>query len=739
MFRQVRDTAEGPDARPLERDRRGVALSPGTGEFALEPQVARYVFEGGASATANVNNSECRPDMLVALDQLAAELPACGHVSLVVSWFGDDLRAGQCRVEPRIEEANRGAEPEPWSVAGLTTASARLVGLDAAGRPVFGGTPSDGSVIRAIREMKARGLKVMLYPFLLMDVPPGNTLPDPWTGAIGQPPFPWRGRITTERAPGVAGSPDQTAAAAAEVDAFIGTVQASDFSVSDDAIAYSGPDEWTWSRFALHFAALGAAAGGVEAICIGTELRSLTQIRSDRTTYPAVERLRALAAEVRALLPEAKISYAADWSEYFGHQPQDGSGDRIFHLDPLWADANIDFVGIDDYLPLSDWRHDGPNADRDAGVPAVWSLPYLKSNVEGGELYDFFYASASDRTAQIRSPIADGAHGEPWVFRPKDIRSWWANPHHDRVGGVRSAAPTGWVPASKPVWLTETGCPAVDLGANQPNLFFDPKSSESAFPHFSTGARDDTMQRRYVQAKLEYWQEAANNPVSPVYGGAMIPAGRIYVWTWDLRPFPDFPMRESVWSDGPNYELGHWLPGRVSSGDLADVVHEIVREAGRGGGCRAPLRHRARHAAGGAGHRARRPAAADAGAWLRCARGGGDARLSQPRRGGAGRARARTSGRLRRPARPRDPRARQRRGTPRSGAALLSRRRERFPCCRVPRLACPTAIWRGPRELGAARDAAARAGRRSPIAGWPRRGGPATASSFALPPEAVWA
>jgi len=581
VFRQVRDRPDAPEhAPPLPEIVEAVALSPGTGEFALEPGVTRYVFEGGATRTANVNSDLCRTDMIAGLDQLQAELPRAGHVSLVVSWFGDDLRAGLCRVEPRVEEPGRVAEPEPWSVAGLDSATARIVGRDGQGRPVYGGTPSDGSVIRAIREMKARGLKVMLYPFLLMDVAPDNALTDPWTGTVGQPPYPWRGRITLSAAPGRPGSPDQTAAAAGEVDAFMGSVTAADFAVSEDTIAYAGPDEWTWSRFALHLAALGAAAGGVEAICIGTELRGLTRIRSERTRYPMVDRLRALAGEVRALLPGALISYAADWSEYFGHQPGDGTGDRLFHLDPLWADANVDFIGIDDYLPLSDWRHEGPNADREAGADSVWSLSYLKSNMEGGEHYDFFYASTADREAQIRSPIVDSAHGEDWIFRPKDIRNWWASPHHDRVGGVRSPSPTAWIPESKPVWLTETGCPAVDLGANQPNLFFDPKSSESAFPHFSVGARDDTMQRRYLQAKIGYWSDPGNNPVSGVYGGPMIPAGRIYAWTWDLRPFPDFPMRESVWSDGPNYALGHWLTGRASAADLADLVHEIVAAAG---------------------------------------------------------------------------------------------------------------------------------------------------------------
>ncbi|MEM9100556.1 MAG: glycoside hydrolase/phage tail family protein, partial [Pseudomonadota bacterium] len=436
-----------------------------------------------------------------------------------------------------------------------------------------------GSVIRLIQELNSRGKRVMLYPFLLMDVPQANGLTDPYTGAANQPVFPWRGRITASVAPGQVGSPDLTAAMTAEVQSFFGTVTASDFSVGS-GVSYSGPAEFTWSRFVLHLSALAQAAGGVDSICIGSEFRGMTTLRSARTVYPAVDELKRIAGEVRTLLPGAKIGYAADWTEYFGHQPQDGSNDVIFHLDPLWSDPNIDFVGIDDYTPLSDWRYQTDHLDRTAGAASVYSLPYLSGNVEGGEYYDYFYADEAAKTLQTRTTIVDTAHGEDWVFRPKDIRGWWQNAHHNRTGGVREAGSTGWVPQSKPVWLTETGCPAIDLGGNQPNLFYDPKSSESAIPFGSVGARDDEMQRRFLQAKLAYWQDAENNPLSGVYGGKMIPDERVFVWTWDARPFPDFPTRESVWADGPSYDFGHWLTGRVSASSLAEVVADILLSRG---------------------------------------------------------------------------------------------------------------------------------------------------------------
>jgi hypothetical protein len=609
-------------------------------------------FPDGFGARRVPENTNAEPgtaDLVVSLDRLQAQAPAVGSVSLVVAWFGTDLRLGACELRPGVEAAAKTTVPLVWEVAGVSRQNAHLVSRDAQDRPVYGGTPSDASVIQAIQELKARGLRVTFYPFVLMDVPPGNALPDPYSdgaAATGQPAFPWRGRITVAPAPGFAGSPDGTPAARTEVETF-----------------FRRP--WGLRRMILHYAQLCAAAGGVDAFLIGSELRGLTTLRDGPGSYPAVAELVQLAADVRAILgPGTQISYAADWSEYFGHQPSDGSGDVHHHLDPLWADPNTDFVGIDTYMPLSDWRDGVEHTDAQAW-DFVQDRGYLQSGIEGGEGYDWFYASAADRAAQVRTPITDGRGGpdparfhdrhapdsvfaaydgaargapmlfharvrlpavpaegvlfemgrdwsgcwiglrdggatfrlragngaarvasgpdaaildvptatlpmdgglhelvwdlrvdpgrvrlwvdgalrgaghtvgggplragvwagsdsagyfrvggsgttegdptapwpaqqdageltswrgsfeevwraEPWVFRYKDLRNWWSRPHHDRPGGVRSTTPTPWVPQSKPLRFTEFGCPAVDRGSNQPNVFFDPKSTLDA-------------------------------------------------------------------------------------------------------------------------------------------------------------------------------------------------------------------------------------------------------------------
>jgi hypothetical protein len=107
----------------------------------------------------------------------------------------------------------------------------------------------------------------------------------------------------------------------------------------------------------------------------------------------------------------------------------------LFNLDPLWADADIDFIGIDNYLPLADWRDGTEHLDYSStGPTTIYDLDYLKGNVEGGEYYDWYYPAAGvtgnepspERLAQARTDIVDGsAAAEHWVFRQKDIRNWW--------------------------------------------------------------------------------------------------------------------------------------------------------------------------------------------------------------------------------------------------------------------------------------------------------------------------
>ncbi len=286
-----------PDPDDLTNLLRSVAMLPGAGEFVLGTEVYQSSDGFGAWYPENVHTPNGATDFSASLGQLEDALPNCSAVSLVVSWFGTDLRAGACQIVPKVETNSKTVTPADWAVAGFTRASAAVVSqidpstLDPTGLvdtapitglvPAFGGTPSDDTVIQAIVAMNTDGLRVMFYPFVMMDIPVGNGLPDPY-GGTEQAAFPWRGRITCFPAPGQAGSPDKTAEAATEINAFFAQ----------------------YSTMVLHYAQLCVSAGGVDSFVIGSELVGLTRVRSSAGdgTYPAVQALKTLAAEVKAIV-----------------------------------------------------------------------------------------------------------------------------------------------------------------------------------------------------------------------------------------------------------------------------------------------------------------------------------------------------------------------------------------------------------------------------------------------------
>lgn len=550
----------------LESMTRAVTLIPGTTEFGYEPSTVVQVVGPGQAAPENRHISSAPSDVVAALDDLQGLCPNLERVAIVVSWFGSDLRAGQCVIRPGVENTAKVTDPPAWSVQGVTRPFAYVVSQPG-GRPAFGGTPSDASVLHLIAELKARGLKITFYPFVMMDIPAGNALPDPWSGAGTQPAYPWRGRITCHPAPGVAGSPQGATEAGTQVDAF-----------------FAG-GVWNYRRMVLHYAQLCASAGGVDAFLIGSELRGLTRVRSAPGVYPAVAQLAALANDVKAIVGSTVVTYGADWTEYGADVVAPDGSEVRFPLDPLWASPAIGAVGIDYYAPLSDWRDGALHLDRDT-ASSIYDRAYLRSNVAAGEAYDWFYPDDAARAAQARNAITDGL-GKPWMYRAKDLSGWWSNYHYERVGGVEIGV-TAWSPQGKPIWLTEAGCPAVDKGANQPSVFPDPKSSENVLPYFSSGARDDLMQRRYLEALLSAFDPAfggstAFNPVSPAYGGRMVDASAIHLWTWDSRPYPVFPAAEDVWADGANWHTGHWLNGRLDGAPLDALVERLATDSGVSG------------------------------------------------------------------------------------------------------------------------------------------------------------
>lgn len=551
---EVERSLRRADENSLENILTAASIIPGSGEFVYATQTVKRQTGAGRVEAENHHTAKGLPDFVVSMDALSESAPNLEHVSLVVSWFGTSTGLSSCTLHPGVDSPDKETFPLVWEVNGVERADAYTVS-SVSGRPAYGGTPADAAVIQALSFLKKRGLKVMFHPFILMD-----------SGG-----YPWRGRISP-------GDDDGTQRAGAAVEAFFGTAAPGDFTQDGQTVRYHGPQEWSFRRFILHYAFLCRMAGGVDTFLLGSELRGVTTARDHTGAYPAVAAMKRLAADVRSVLgAQTEISYGADWSEYAGHRLPAVPGGFVFHLDPLWSDPDIDFIGIDNYMPLSDLRDDP--AGTATSVSASMRTDF-EADIRGGEGYDWYYAGDADRESGNRTPVTDGAYGEPWIWRYKDIWNWWSRSHHDRPDGTRSALPTGWVARSKPVVFTETGCPAVDRGANRPSAFADAKSVEDGLPPGSRGWRDDAVQRSFLEAHGAFWRKSANNPVSPLYGGTMVAADRQYAWCYDARPFPDFPARRNVWGDWSAWDRGHWLNGRLGQVPLDLLVRALVAESG---------------------------------------------------------------------------------------------------------------------------------------------------------------
>ena len=209
-----------------------------------------------------------------------------------------------------------------------------------------------------------------------------------------------------------------------------------------------------------------------------------------------------------------------------------------------------------------------------SGPPTIYSMSYLKGNIEGGEKFNWYYNDGTnrghgldpngsdlivslpegDRLAQSRSPY----NANQQILANKQLRWWWNNLHYAVYANssgawVPQGPQTEWAPNSKSILMLEYGIPAVDKGTNQPNVFYDPKSVESFTPYWSIWnpanedgylpQRDDTIQAVALEAIYEYWNVDGNNAA---VGGLpmVIEFAFSCVWNWDARPFPHLPDRQ---------------------------------------------------------------------------------------------------------------------------------------------------------------------------------------------------
>ena len=352
---------------------------------------------------------------------------------------------------------------------------------------VYGGTPSDPSD-RTLHP----GLEVARLPRRLLSVPARN-------GAG----FPWRGRITY--------SPDMSSAATSAVErlprlgATLGDFTPDPVNLT---VSYSGDLlrlDLSADDPALRQALQRRRRG--RSLLIGSELRGLETIRGPGWTkagttdgsgyaiwdYPFVAGFkRSLPTCARSSTARARrktsptlknlITYSADWSSWMGWQ-HPGENGQWPHLDSLWASMRISTSSaFDNYLPLSDWttgnggldateldrlppiqahgRRPRPSMSNSGfqGSPTIYSIAYLKGNIEGGQYFDWFYNDGDerrprlrperlgpqvslregDRLAQARNPY----YADQQILANKQLRWWWNN----RTRRSMPTASGAWVP-----------------------------------------------------------------------------------------------------------------------------------------------------------------------------------------------------------------------------------------------------------------------------------------------------
>ena len=477
----------------------GVNIIPACGEFVYDTEVISK--ENGIIwynlwhptnkiTRINQNNNSGVADAIVSTQQLKEKLPNCKWVAPVAVWFGNSTDISNCIIEPRVEFKLNPAYPtqitlpEDWMVADISRANANLISSDN-GNVRYGGTVNDNSIVRYLKYLKEHGFSIMFYPMMFLDV-------------VNKP---WRGYLTGN---------------------------------ADDVNTFFTKDNG-YNHFILHYANL--VKDYCDAFIIGSEMRDLTKIYvedNNERTYPAIDCFIELAKQVRSILGNnVKIGYASDWSEY--HHTNGG----WYNMDKLWANKNIDFIGIDAYFPLTDKKE------------SLITKQDIKDGWTSGEGYDWIYTDNSRTEKEnIESKYA-------W----KNIKWWWENYHVNPDGKT-----TEWIPKSKKIWFTEYGFASVDGTTNEPNRFYDPNCMDGGFPRFSDGQIDYFAQRRAIQATEEVW---ANSSM----------VERKFLWAWDARPYPYFPNKLNLWADGNLWYYGHWINGKLGGLIFSNMIKNLFEDA----------------------------------------------------------------------------------------------------------------------------------------------------------------
>lgn len=488
---EISNNIETEEQSSLRNAIKGITIIPGSGEFVYDTEIqqkkqgywqfGRFIETSKATHLNHHNNSN-QANAIITLNNLEKEFPELEWISIIVCWFCDNLDISKCSIYPACEYKNMITFPNEWSVGSVTRELAREITKDSNNRPIYGGTPSDQSIINFIQEAKKRGYKICLYPMLMIDDNQKS----------------WRGFLTGHES-----------------------------DVHDFFNKNAG-----YNNFILHYANM--CKNLIDGFVIGSEMNGLTQIQNQQNIFPAVDEFCDLAQKVKNILGSDVITtYAANWDEY--HHTQEG----FFNLDKLWSHNAIDRIGIDAYFPLSHSRG------------SIYDIETIKQGWHSGEGYDFYY---SDSEKTEKQPL------EP-KYAWKNIKYFWENEHYNPDG-----TKTNWIPKMKKIWFTEYGFPSVNSCTNQPNVFWS--TTNPQFPILSSGEIDFAAQQTAILATEQHFQNSEYVDLK-------------FLWTYDARPYPFFPVMKSVWTDAEDWKYGHWVNGKVyANNSLRALIHILCQKNG---------------------------------------------------------------------------------------------------------------------------------------------------------------
>ncbi len=102
----------------IEEHVRAVNVIPGSTEFGYDTKAVSRIAGPGRTLAENVHAVRNVSDWTVSIDELQALCPNLEWVTLVVAWFGDDLRAGHCTIRPKVDSATKVTSGATWQCRG---------------------------------------------------------------------------------------------------------------------------------------------------------------------------------------------------------------------------------------------------------------------------------------------------------------------------------------------------------------------------------------------------------------------------------------------------------------------------------------------------------------------------------------------------------------------------------------------------------------------------------------------